>query len=56
MILIILKDEDHTVMVIEPDPEIHCSGNSSVGTSHFRNLVSTVLDLETKKPITVLSR
>lgn len=48
-------DEDHTVTVIEPDAEIHCSGKSSVDTSQLRSLVSAVLNLETKNPITILS-
>lgn len=56
MILTICKDEDHTVTVIEPDAEIHCSGKSSVDTSQLRSLVSAVLNLETKNPITILSR
>ncbi|XP_065926562.1 uncharacterized protein [Magallana gigas] len=48
-------DEDHTVTVIEPDAEIHCSGKSSVDTSQLRSLVLAVLNLETKNPITILS-
>uniref|UniRef100_K1QPY1 protein-tyrosine-phosphatase n=1 Tax=Magallana gigas TaxID=29159 RepID=K1QPY1_MAGGI len=46
--------EIRTVMVVEPELEIQCSG-SSVDTSQHRSLVSTVLHLKTKQPITILS-
>nr|XP_034321166.1 receptor-type tyrosine-protein phosphatase alpha-like [Crassostrea gigas] len=46
--------EVRTVIIVEPEVEIQCSG-SSVDTSQLRSLVSTVLYLETKQPITILS-
>eukprot|EP00105_Crassostrea_gigas_P044750 XP_019928898.1 PREDICTED: uncharacterized protein LOC105343469 [Crassostrea gigas] len=46
--------EVRTVIIVEPEVEIQCSG-SSVDTSQIRSLVSTVLYLETKQPITILS-
>nr|XP_034318918.1 receptor-type tyrosine-protein phosphatase alpha isoform X1 [Crassostrea gigas] len=46
--------EVRTVIIVEPGVEIQCSG-SSVDTSQLRSLVSTVLYLETKQPITILS-
>ncbi|XP_065926867.1 receptor-type tyrosine-protein phosphatase alpha isoform X2 [Magallana gigas] len=46
--------EVRTVIIVEPEVEIQCSG-SFVDTSQLRSLVSTVLYLETKQPITILS-
>ncbi|XP_052695995.1 receptor-type tyrosine-protein phosphatase epsilon-like [Crassostrea angulata] len=46
--------EVRTVIIVEPEVEIQCSG-SSVDTSQLRSLVSTVLYLVTKQPITILS-
>uniref|UniRef100_A0A8W8MNB7 protein-tyrosine-phosphatase n=1 Tax=Magallana gigas TaxID=29159 RepID=A0A8W8MNB7_MAGGI len=46
--------EVRTVIIVEPEVEIQCSG-SSVDTSQLRSLVSTVFYLETKQPITILS-